>query len=965
MKIFWQENLQALRRKDPELHALVCGHEHRPVGELLETPSGLPTLRFFPVADKPGQPSSVAYNEQDPWQDAARHLGTVEPGAHGLALFVGMGLGYGPLVVLRERPTLGMVVIIEPSLDLFVTALQVADLRPLLLSPKVHFLVGDIDFERLGRTVERIASLEDTHLLRHVPSFQWREDVYPPLDRKVLMQVNRFNAFGGTTRAAGERFFENRMANLSLLRHSADFVLLKDLFAGKPAVLVASGPSLDQSLEELKKIAGRCVLIAVDAALAPLLRAGIMPDFVTTIDFHYVNFEKMAPYTAASSPWPFSLITTIKGVPLIPKRLPVKHRFWTFHDDRAQLWLMEALQVDELIPPAASVAHLSLGCALLMGCDPIILVGQDLAYNSGTATHAAGTIIKGSGLPEGVDLFMVEGVDGGQVHSDRALMCFQKVFEDVFAALPDRTFLNATAAGARLAGTRRVTLPEVGAEWLPDSVPVQPVVDEVVGCRTVFPVEGFLAACRSDMAALKNLQKKFTEVRRLADAARQGVAGLRRKRSAIAEFSRLPPELAEKLRNLDRMSNAMDASLRFANQVVELTFPALTTNERQRMANERLQEQEGYLAWLAAEIERIDTVNSEKQKACTMHGELLTKLAHHLEDEGRLLGQASSCPAMETLLALARLYAGAGDYQLAREWIEKVLAMPEASFESYVLAGRIRAELLDFSGARAAWQQAMVLAPEAVTEVSRVRQHLAAGWVEIAHRHGMPGSSREDDHPRLLPLWLGRAAMLLEGEKELPPLLPLLWNKHRENMEQWLVAGRHDLVDLLLAGWEVFAERFPEVLVIRARSAAARGDQAVALECLEKAVQRDSGQAQWLALLARFLLEAGRFDEGLSRLREAVSLDRETAILWEELGDTLVAMQDRAGALTAFEQCYLALPERLDVLCKMGDCYLAAAQPESAMAAYEAFLARRPGEALVVHRLTQARAMAARLAQPV
>lgn len=938
-----QDNLKTLQQQQPDLHALVSTHTHQPVGEVLETPSGLPTLRFFVSPEKSGQPPLLAYNDQDPYQDAARHLTIVESDSHGLAIFIGMGLGYGPLKVLQERPSLAMMVIVEPTLDLFVTALQTVDLRPLLLSPKVHFLVGETDFERMRRIVERIAALEETHLLRHVPSFQWQEEVYAPLDRQVLLQINQFNAFGGTTRVAGERFFKNRMANLSLLRHSSDFAVLKGRFSGKPAVLVASGPSLDQSLDDLKKIAGRCVLIAVDAALAPLLRAGIMPDFVTTIDFHYVNFEKLAPYTATAAPWPFSLITTIKGVPLIPKRLPVRHKLWSFHEDRAQDWIMEALQIEHLIPPTASVAHLSLGCALLMGCDPVILVGQDLAYNSNTATHAAGTIIKGTGLPQEVEIFMVEGVDGGQVCSDRALMCFQKVFEDIFAALPDHTFLNATASGARIAGTRRVTLSEVAENLLPQMLPVQPVVDEAVGSGGAFPVDRFFDTCRRDLGLLKNLQKKFIEMRKVADSVRQSVAALRRKKSAIPEFSRLPPELGDKLRNLDRLSNAMDMASRFANQVVELTFPVLSANDRQKVANEGLLGQEGYLAWLAAEIERIDTVNSEKQKACLVFDELLVKLIRHLEQEEEFAARAATQPEAGNLLALARLYAEAGDYQLAGEWIEKILALPGASAEACVLAGRIRAALLNFAGAHEAWQRALAISPEAADEVSRAKRDLASGWIEIAQRHGMPGSSREDDHPRLLPLWLHRAATLLEGEEESPPLLLLLWQKHRESMEQWLNADRHDLIDLLLAGWEVFSERFPEIFVVRARNAAAQGDQVSALECMEKAVQLDPGQPQWLALLARFLLEAGRFDEGLARLRTAVSLDRRTAGLWEELGDTLLEMNDLGGAISAFEQCYLALPDRLDVLRKMGDCLLQNNQPEAARVAYQAVLAQSPG----------------------
>ncbi len=95
--------------------------------------------------------------------------------------------------------------------------------------------------------------------------------------------------------------------------------------------------------------------------------------------------------------------------------------------------------------------------------------------------------------------------------------------------------------------------------------------------------------------------------------------------------------------------------------------------------------------------------------------------------------------------------------------------------------------------------------------------------------------------------------------------------------------------------------------------------------------------------MARLLLEAGRFDQGVARLQEAVALDPATAVLWEKLGDALIAKGDAAGAVMAFERCYLALPLQFDVLHKMGDCLLRDNQPEAAMAAYQAVLTQSPG----------------------
>ena len=108
------------------------------------------------------------------------------------------------------------------------------------------------------------------------------------------MLINSLNAQGGTTRKRGEQFFHTRLKNMTMLRHWHRLEALRGSFKNKPAVLVAAGPSLDQSLPLLKEVQDNCVIIAVDSAVTPLTNAGIMPDFVTTLDCQEVNFEKIS-----------------------------------------------------------------------------------------------------------------------------------------------------------------------------------------------------------------------------------------------------------------------------------------------------------------------------------------------------------------------------------------------------------------------------------------------------------------------------------------------------------------------------------------------------------------------------------------------------------------------------------------------------------------------------------------------
>src|SRR5204863_1237303 len=60
---------------------------------------------------------------------------------------------------------------------------------------------------------------------------------------------------------------------------------------GRPAIVVAAGPSLRRNLHLLKRpgIRDRFVIVAVQTVLKTLLAKGIRPHFVTALDYHEIS----------------------------------------------------------------------------------------------------------------------------------------------------------------------------------------------------------------------------------------------------------------------------------------------------------------------------------------------------------------------------------------------------------------------------------------------------------------------------------------------------------------------------------------------------------------------------------------------------------------------------------------------------------------------------------------------------
>ena len=88
------------------------------------------------------------------------------------------------------------------------------------------------------------------------------------------------------------------LLNQEHLMHCPGIEDLKDSMKGVPAIVVAAGPSLDYQIENLKKYHQKAIIIAADAAVKPLLKHGIIPDYCTSIErgnLYQIPFWKDLP----------------------------------------------------------------------------------------------------------------------------------------------------------------------------------------------------------------------------------------------------------------------------------------------------------------------------------------------------------------------------------------------------------------------------------------------------------------------------------------------------------------------------------------------------------------------------------------------------------------------------------------------------------------------------------------------
>jgi len=120
------------------------------------------------------------------------------------------------------------------------------------------------------------------------------------------------------------KWFDNLAVNLPLIREERDVKELEK-HTGKPAVVVASGPSVDRfnHLDLLREYQDDFVIFACDSALCKCLRKGVVPHYVVSVDGSDRVAEFYTGVLTSGVKYVLSVFVSPRAVELLPKE-----RYW-------------------------------------------------------------------------------------------------------------------------------------------------------------------------------------------------------------------------------------------------------------------------------------------------------------------------------------------------------------------------------------------------------------------------------------------------------------------------------------------------------------------------------------------------------------------------------------------------------------------------------------------------------------
>ena len=525
----YNTNLAAFQERYADLVKVL---KHAGSGNCLvvKAKNGAPTLKIK-LQDK----EVFIHSAYDPQKEARRWAGevTVQPGDM-LNVF-GFGMGYHIIELVKKVPADANIIIIEPNpahLNLAMAHLPLADL---MTRENVHLVLGE-DIPALKRAFIRFVDLyrlDRVKTASYLPLTRTCADAFQPFFQTVYDQLLIQYVNISTVLFYSFQWTKNFFANLKDTFINPGVASLFGKLAGKPAILVSAGPSLTKNVHLLEKARDKAFILCVGSALRVLLNRGIQPDLVLSVDGSEANFRHFQNLPEHRLPLVFDpvlhygIVENYRGPKFIAlcSDLVLKTMNFFIREEKGFLKV------------GPSVANVSLDLLRKMGADPIIFIGQDLAYTGGVS-HASGTSHDTktvADLENSNKLLEVEGFDGGRVLTDRPFYTFIKWFESYMAEHPETTYINATEGGARIPGTVGMTLQEALDKYCRRKKSYAKMLADIHG--------SYRGPSEADMAGLlEKLRDTRDQVAKIKKTARQG---LKKSESLAALYKNGMPDLAE------------------------------------------------------------------------------------------------------------------------------------------------------------------------------------------------------------------------------------------------------------------------------------------------------------------------------------------------------------------------------------------------------------------------------------
>lgn len=461
----YKKNIEALAKRNPRLAQIV--DSTKLTGRYVVAPSQRKD-RLPSIVDV--KYNKNFYNNIDPYRVAEQDIKSRKLNVPDLAVFLGFGLSYEVHEYIRNCPS-ARILIIERDPELLKTTFSTINCTDLINSANIYFagcedirMSYPVIFNFFNITAN-MYYLKAINVVEQPLSFAVNKDYYLNSLKMVKEAINQVLLLYGNDPYDSLLGIKYTLRNIPIIIDYPGISDLKDVFKGKPGIVVASGPSLNKNVKLLDGLREKAVICAADGSVKILKHHGLAPaHLVTSLErviatsylFEGLTEEDVKDsYLAAC---PVVVPETYANFP--GEKIIVYRNFATFE------WLDIKKGILDIGPSAGNMAFKVLE---YLGCDPIIMIGQDLAYTDDLVSHAEGFHYGSDKVENNNNIIEVEGNYQEKVKTNSVYKQFLLHYERDIATYKG-TAINATEGGAKIHGTEIMTFQEAIDKYIKDEI---------------------------------------------------------------------------------------------------------------------------------------------------------------------------------------------------------------------------------------------------------------------------------------------------------------------------------------------------------------------------------------------------------------------------------------------------------------------------------------------------------------
>ncbi|EHG4957708.1 motility associated factor glycosyltransferase family protein [Campylobacter coli] len=456
--------------------------------------------------------------------------------------------------------------VFESEIELFILALSTLDLSEELKVYKV------VLFDCVAKDLEiQIAMIFDQQsILEYLSLYEMfiNTSYYLRFYEKQIVFLNEvcLKTIGVAVRNADISCFlplltyEQFLQNIPFMLESIPFQRILNERKNKfdNAIVVSAGPSLAKQLPLLKAYQDKAVIFCADGALSMLEKEGIVPDYVTNLDYSdwsikfFQNKENLKQSIIALE---------CATHPNVVRSLKAENCMIVLRNKA----LYQRFNLNDFgyIDTGTHVSHFSYTLALALGFKNIIMIGQDLAFDEEGNSHSKG-FSYGEQFSEEtiVPTLQVQAYAGkGEVLTHITWNDYRIKLEYLFACNEQKAkFYNATEGGARINFTEELSFKECCEKLLTKEKPK-------------FELPKSLTKNRSDKLLAKfkeKIQKDQENAKRFLDDA---LALKQILENILSKDFLLPLEFLEKVyQNIENFNHSLDEDEFIQDEVLRGAF---------------------------------------------------------------------------------------------------------------------------------------------------------------------------------------------------------------------------------------------------------------------------------------------------------------------------------------------------------------------------------------------------------